>query len=626
MAKPLLTRTALAAIAIALLTGSNANAQTFDGEWRGTGSCSGGGPTRVITLSVQSNAISGVSRILGGKNYGDVLFHGRIDPSNGALSLKAASSPNSQLQGRADARKISVEGWTGEGTCNYSLERIGVPSLAVAPANPASGSAPALQSPPSPPSPGPNVESRQPQIAQLHPQPVPSRDAFLSQTAQEMKVIQRSLAALGHYRGELDGVYGPGTAAAIDTWKRSQGLPTAGYLTLAEMDRVKSQALSQLGGATVAPTPSQAAPSKPSLSNTEPVSREFVRQVDVPVVVCPVDGQVGSQTLSKEPRSIRTAIPEELASRLVYYRALQGHPNVHVLGPRGWRCLGLYGSNGDTALIVPPNANPAQKERLHGPAIEVRFRHGGTSGRTAVADTAGPIFPVAGRFIDEVEANFRPTEKYRRTPWPTEQITRISERLLTFLDPPSVSGTGSQGRLAASTSPIQGVAAFTEESNLWALAIRLDEVDAALGPTILADFQTLAARMIKPSPAISPISESAARPAVSGTPLTDLSQLTGLWVPITAFPQGCAPSPHWIARSGEAMKIEPKRIWGYEWSCDVLNASGMADGSLRASGQCGHVEKEAATLTLSLALGRLTYKAQYRSGQDQTGIYQKCQR
>lgn len=618
-------------LGLTLLSASVSLAQQFDGEWRGSGKCSNTGSPYAIQLKIQAGVLSGNARSLSlGRGTYEYKFQGQIDRGSGAVTASDDTGARSRYTGTVSGGRMTFNGWTGEGDCQYTLNQVGTPQVAAPFPSPQpvprqQERVPDALSPvPAPPT---AAATKTPiETAKLLPPPSPDRDAFASQSTQEMAAVQRALAALGLYRGDLDGVYGAGTTGAIAAWQRSQGLPTTGYLSHAESDRLRNQALAGLGGTSAAPIPPQATSSAPQLANAGSAAGKVLREVDVPVVVCPVDGQVGQQTPNKEPRSIRTTIPEGQASHLVYYRGLQGHENVHVLAPRGWRCIGLYGSSGDTAFIVPPNVNPLQKDRFRGPAIEVRFRHGGTSGRTSVADTAGPLFPVAGQFIDEVEANFPSTEKYRRTPWPNEQVTRISERLLTFFDPPSVTGTGSQGRLAPSRLPIQGVVAFTEESNLWSLAVRLDEVDAALGPTILADFQALAARMIKPSPAIAPMSESAARPPVSGTPLIVLSQLTGLWVPVTAFPQGCAPSPHWIARSSEAMKIEPKRVWGYEWSCDVLNASGMADGALRVSAQCGHVEKEAATLTLSLALGRLTYKAQFRSGHDQTGIYQKCQR
>jgi membrane-bound lytic murein transglycosylase B len=40
--------------------------------------------------------------------------------------------------------------------------------------------------------------------------------------------VQSSLAELGHYTSTVDGVYGPGTAAAIRAFQAEQGLPESG--------------------------------------------------------------------------------------------------------------------------------------------------------------------------------------------------------------------------------------------------------------------------------------------------------------------------------------------------------------------------------------------------------------
>ncbi len=260
------------------------------------------------------------------------------------------------------------------------------------------------------------------------------------------------------------------------------------------------------------------------LGLTSPARAQVSQEVDVPVVNCPVDGQVGPQAL-KGPRSIRKNLPQGQASRLAYYRGLYGLESAVVLGPRGWKCIGRYGSNGGTVSIYAPQANPGRDGRYQGPVVEVRVRYGGTSGRISVASTAGPLFKVAASFIDEVEANFPATQKYRRVPWPNEKVSPVNDRLVTYVTPPASEGTGTQGGLAVGSLPIHGVVAFTEESNLFALAARLDGDDTALIPTILSDFQTTLTQLLKPTNSATPPTAPPGAPPKLVAPPAALSPL-----------------------------------------------------------------------------------------------------
>lgn len=65
-------------------------------------------------------------------------------------------------------------------------------------------------------------------------------DADLSR-AEKMR-IQRSLRALGLYRGAIDALFGPGTRGAITAWQRSIGATQSGVLTEAETRRLHAAA------------------------------------------------------------------------------------------------------------------------------------------------------------------------------------------------------------------------------------------------------------------------------------------------------------------------------------------------------------------------------------------------
>jgi hypothetical protein len=72
--------------------------------------------------------------------------------------------------------------------------------------------------------------------------------------------------------------------------------------------------------------------------------------VSVPFVGCKSDGQMGPVQAPTGENKV-APITAEMAGRLAYYKAEKGSG---VLAPRGWYCLGTYGSNGE-ALYVSPN-------------------------------------------------------------------------------------------------------------------------------------------------------------------------------------------------------------------------------------------------------------------------------
>src|SRR5262245_60398919 len=72
--------------------------------------------------------------------------------------------------------------------------------------------------------------------------------------------------------------------------------------------------------------------------------------VTVPFVGCRSDGQVGPLEAPTGKSPSMTLAPET-ARRLAYYKS---EYSFGVLAPRGWHCLDLYGSSGDT-LYVSPN-------------------------------------------------------------------------------------------------------------------------------------------------------------------------------------------------------------------------------------------------------------------------------
>ena len=66
-------------------------------------------------------------------------------------------------------------------------------------------------------------------------------EAAIGLTRSARREIQERLSVLGHDPRGIDGVFGPGTRAAISAWQGTAALPQNGYLTQDQIARVKAQ-------------------------------------------------------------------------------------------------------------------------------------------------------------------------------------------------------------------------------------------------------------------------------------------------------------------------------------------------------------------------------------------------
>ena len=73
----------------------------------------------------------------------------------------------------------------------------------------------------------------------------------------------------------------------------------------------------------------------------------------VPFVGCRSDGQIEPEPAPKTSKN--PLLPVVVALRLAWYASRY----LGVLTPRGWKCLGLHGSNGSILLVVPDHARRA---------------------------------------------------------------------------------------------------------------------------------------------------------------------------------------------------------------------------------------------------------------------------
>lgn len=161
----------------------------------------------------------------------------------------------------------------------------------------------------------------------------------------------------------------------------------------------------------------------------------------VQFVGCAADGQTGAVAA---PNAGQTPdLPSAVARRLAYYKS----NDLGVLAPRGWHCFGDYGSSGAFLIVAPRPIpfGPLTRSSGAGPRVEVSVRHGGTSGRFAVADAIARYFPAYLDFASTVVAMGFDMAPLPSGPYPADRITRLSAAAISFYTPPNRSGEGTGG-------------------------------------------------------------------------------------------------------------------------------------------------------------------------------------
>jgi len=148
--------------------------------------------------------------------------------------------------------------------------------------------------------------------------------------------------------------------------------------------------------------------------------------VRVPFVGCKSDGQTGPLP-APHGASKAVQLDAGTAQKVAYYSA--EYPDG-VLAPRGWYCFGRYGSGGSTLYVTP---QPIKRDDLFsltwrgssGPAVQVGYTDGGTSGRFEVASVIARVFPAyrafVRRIIKENEGLGRPDD-FLFGPFPNDRL------------------------------------------------------------------------------------------------------------------------------------------------------------------------------------------------------------
>lgn len=229
-------------------------------------------------------------------------------------------------------------------------------------------------------------------------------------------------------------------------------------------------------------------------SQTTPATPTAVNQV--PFVGCASDGQTGPRA-APTGKSKVVAISPAAALRLAYYKAQYG---PGVLAPRGWHCFSTYGSNGNNLFISP---DPIDSKLLFsddwkgfsGPAIQISYSSGGTSGRFEVAKVIARVFPAYKQFAQNVIAEgIEPASDFPSGPYATDKLTRRAKNIVEFDTLANSAGLGTDSRLLPNASPIDGVAIITgADTDLIQLSARVSAKDRDLIPLIVKQVESEAA-------------------------------------------------------------------------------------------------------------------------------------
>lgn len=228
-----------------------------------------------------------------------------------------------------------------------------------------------------------------------------------------------------------------------------------------------------------------------ALATLAPAREHLVR---VPFVGCPADGQTGYIPPPKSGKS--PSLPPRLARQLAYY----GYDNgLALLAPRGWHCVGLYGSSGSSLIITPERhkADEFFSDRpadVRGPAIQVSVSSGGTSGRDEVARGIARYFPTYRSFVRKVIKMDREIgysiEPLSYRPDASDVIRHWTPTSIEFTTPARRKGEGTRSRLLPGNLPISGLVGVdgpVEEPDLLAIQVRLPAKLRYLTPIILSD-------------------------------------------------------------------------------------------------------------------------------------------
>ena len=220
-------------------------------------------------------------------------------------------------------------------------------------------------------------------------------------------------------------------------------------------------------------------------------------QVSVPLVGCKSDGQAGPVE-APASGTVSVGISKEAGQKLSYYKAVLG---VGMLAPRNWSCFCTYGSSGST-LFVSANAIDTsgglnRLKGLSGPAVQLSYRSGDSSGRFIVAEIVARVFPAYRSLAVNVMDGFDvPESKRVFGPYPKDILSYRSETIVEFVTPAHTDGLGTHSFLPKNDRPIRGVAILVGQApDLLHLSLRLPAAMTRFASTIIEQLEFDAAHL-----------------------------------------------------------------------------------------------------------------------------------
>jgi hypothetical protein len=209
--------------------------------------------------------------------------------------------------------------------------------------------------------------------------------------------------------------------------------------------------------------------------------------VELPVVGCPSDGQMGPLPAPANGKKAFMLEPA-VASQLAYYRT----SNMAVLAPRGWHCIRLYGSSGDALYVTPAKyaldqISGRDFKGISGPAVQLSYTFGGTSGRFAAAKVIAQVFPQQEKFVRDVIAEgIEPSSNFHFGPDPGDKITRLSKYAVEFETQGKAGLGGESWVLPEEGAPIRGLVILENDDNdILTLSIKLQKNGPDLADPII---------------------------------------------------------------------------------------------------------------------------------------------
>jgi len=215
--------------------------------------------------------------------------------------------------------------------------------------------------------------------------------------------------------------------------------------------------------------------------------------VSIPFIGCRSEGQ--TEPLEAPKGTLKSVpISPEAAQALAYYGSAL---DLGVLAPRGWYCLGVYGSGGnflyvssrpiDTQNILAPN-----DRGFEGPAIEVSERHSDQLGdqpeKAQIIARALPAYKAL--VIEMMQWSDVPPSEYPFGPYPSDRLTYKSNRVVEYRTPARTEGLGTHSSLRKNGSPIEGVVILNgEPPDLILLSVRLPREHRELAPVVVRHFE-----------------------------------------------------------------------------------------------------------------------------------------